>query len=141
MTSSKAQFAYISAVSGVASQHIQYILDRTQLFLDLELLTVGDDGFWQQLYDEQYQPTPAYQLPSYSLPAYGYLHPHLKYSHKMKRMLDVPTGTAAIFSPTDSDKTAEDKPAEDKAAEDKPAEDKPERLPPVTPEAEEVGQP
>ncbi len=88
----ESQFAFINAVSSVASSHIDYIVDRTQLFLDLELLTVGDDGFWQQLYEEQYQPSRQLQLPAYARPAYGRLHPGLKYSHRLRRTLDVPTG-------------------------------------------------
>ena len=95
----ESQQAYVQAISGVASDHINYIVDRLQLFLDLESLTVGDDGFWEELYDEEYKPTPAFQLPGYARPAYGRLHPRLKYSDKIRRMQCVPTGVSMIHDP------------------------------------------
>ena len=60
------------------------------------VLEVGDDGFWDQLYDEEVQPMPYYQFPGYALPAYGNLQPCLKYSPEIRRMLCVPPGTAMI---------------------------------------------
>jgi outer membrane protein TolC len=92
----EAQNAYISSLSNVASRHIGYIIDRTQLFLDLELLTVGDDGFWHELYDEKYQPEPYYQLPPYAAPAYGELVPGLWYSRQLRRMEQAPTGDSGV---------------------------------------------
>lgn len=92
----EAQNAYANALSNVARQHIDYIVDRTQLFLDLELLTVGEDGFWYELYDESYQPTPFYQIPYYGEPVYGELVPGLWYSKYLRRLEKVPPGTAAI---------------------------------------------
>jgi hypothetical protein len=91
----ESQTAYIRSLESVASRHIGYIVDRLQLFLELELLAVEDDGFWPQLYDEDIQPMPYYQFPRYALPAYGNLHPCLKYSPEIRRMLCVPPGTAA----------------------------------------------
>ncbi len=99
----EAQNAYADSLNGVASVHIGYIVGRLQLFLDLESLTVGDDGFWDDLYDDQYQPQPSYQMPGYALPGYGELHPRLRYSHKLRRMLCVPTGTSMIHSPATVD--------------------------------------
>lgn len=96
----EAQNAYASALSNVASRHIGYIVDRTQLFLDLELLTVGDDGFWHELYDEQYQPTPYYQLPPYAQPVYGELVPGLWYSRYLRRLEQVSPGESAIYHQT-----------------------------------------
>ena len=115
----EAQQAYTNSLTGVAGVHIGYITGRLQLFLDLESLTVGDDGFWNELYDDQHQPQPSYQLPDYALPAYGHLHPHLKYSHRMKRMLHVPTGTSMIHrSPTrEGEQPAEEVDAQAPAAE------------------------
>ena len=49
----ESQTAYVQAVSNVASRHINYIVGRLQLFLDLESLEVGDNGFWDELYDER----------------------------------------------------------------------------------------
>jgi hypothetical protein len=92
----EAQQAYTDALSGVASQHFTYIIQRTQLFLDLELLTVGEDDFWHDLYNDDLQPTPFYQLPPYALPAYGVLPSCVWHSHEVKRMYAVPTGVSYI---------------------------------------------
>ena len=91
----ESQTAYVRAVSGVASRHINYIVGRLDLFLDLESLTVGDNGFWDELYDENHQPEPNYQLTDCQ-PAYGELHPRLKYSPRIRRMQRVPRGTSMI---------------------------------------------
>ena len=100
-----AQRAYTQSLSELAGSHIQYILDRIGLFLDLELLEVDESGFWQQLYDETYQPTPNYQLPDYALPVYGEL-PHGTWpSHKIKRMLHVPPGQTIIYRSDGSEDT------------------------------------
>ena len=99
----ESQQAYTRSLSGTAGNHIAYIRSRLSLFLDLELLEVGDDGFWHQLYDEDVQPMPYYQFPGYALPAYGTLHPCLKYSPEIRRMLCVPTGTASIYQKETSD--------------------------------------
>lgn len=104
----ESQTAYISSLSSVASRHLDYIVDRLQLFLDLELLAVEDDGFWHQLYDEDIQPMPYSQFPRYALPAYGTLNPCLKYSPEIRRMLCVPPGTAVIHR----DEAASEAPSE-----------------------------
>ncbi len=93
-----AQNGYASRLSNVASDHIGYILRRMQLFLDLELLDVNDDGFWPELYDEDHQPEGYYQLPPEALPAYGTLPHGLMFSKLMRRMEYVPPGTAMIHS-------------------------------------------
>jgi hypothetical protein len=92
----EAQNAYATSLSNVAVRHIGYILDRTQLFLDMELLAVDEDGFWNELYDEKYQPEPYYQLPAYALPVYGELVPGLWYSRWIRRMERIPPGESAI---------------------------------------------
>jgi hypothetical protein len=92
-------------LSQLARSHIQYIRDRIGLFLDLELLEVDESGFWQQLYDESYQPTPNLQLPDYALPVYGEF-PHGTWpSHKIKRMLHVPPGQTIIYRSDGSEDT------------------------------------
>lgn len=93
----EAQQAYIASLSRVASGHIDYVQLRMQLFLNLELLQVGDDGFWHDLYDEEIQPEPFFQLPAYALPAYGELPHGLMFSRALRRMLYVPTGVAGIL--------------------------------------------
>ncbi|MFV1964404.1 MAG: TolC family protein [Pirellulaceae bacterium] len=92
----EAQQAYTEALSQVANEHFAYITRRTRLFLDMELLTVGDDDFWHDLYSDDLQPSPYYQLPSYALPAYGELPGHIWYSHAIRRMAAVPTGISAV---------------------------------------------
>jgi hypothetical protein len=92
----EAQDAYTQALSSVAGERIGYLVDRAQLFLDLELLTVNDDGFWHELYDDEYQPEPHYQLPPFALPAYGELPACVWHSHAIKRMYAVPTGISTI---------------------------------------------
>jgi len=96
----ESQTAYVQAISGVASDHINYIVGRLELFLDLESLTVGEDGFWDELYDENYQPEPAYQIPGYARPPYGELHPRLKYSRKIRRMNCIPDGISMVHQPS-----------------------------------------
>ena len=92
----EAQDAYIAALSSVASRHIDYIIDRTRLFLDTELLVVNERGLWDGLYDESIQPTPYYQLPPHGFPFYGELPRGLHYSRLMRRMEHVPPGTSMI---------------------------------------------
>lgn len=98
----EAQRAYTASVSAIANQHIGYIVDRIDLFFDLELLDVNTFGFWPELYDENHQPTPHFAMPD--MPPYGLLPGKVLYSHKVKRMLRVPPGTPAVFQePSSSD--------------------------------------
>ena len=91
----EAQTDYTDALSAVASRHISYIVDRTQLFLDMELLIVNEQGFWDELYDEQYQPEPFFQLPPWAMPVYGCL-PPVCHSKAIRRQLCVPPGVSQI---------------------------------------------
>jgi len=93
----ESQDAYTRSLVALARTHIDYILDRIQLFHDLELLRVDDTGFWPMLYDEQFQPEPNYQLPFDAGPVYGDLPRRTLHSRKIKRMLCVPAGEAIIF--------------------------------------------
>lgn len=97
----EAQTAYTASLNGVASAHIDYILDRIDLFLDLELLQVDDSGFWPDLYDEQKQPEARLAPPSGSGPAYGSLVPGLHYSHCIRRMDCIPFGAPLVFDHED----------------------------------------
>ena len=96
----EAQQAYTLSLNSVASEHIAYILDRIALFLDLELLTVDEQGFWPQLYNDDYQPEMRYQPPLGSGPAYGRLPAGLHYSRSIRRMDCVPFGHPAVFQDT-----------------------------------------
>lgn len=95
----EAQRAYTLSLNSVASEHISYILDRIALFLDLELLTVDDQGFWPELYNDAYQPEMRHQPPAGSGPAYGRLPRGLHYSTSIRRMDCVPFGQPSIFQP------------------------------------------
>ena len=85
----EAQTAYINALSDVASRHIDYIVDRTQLFLDLELLAVDESGFWNDLTDESVKPEAYFAIPPWGQPIYGEL-PCVNYSCEIQQMLCVP---------------------------------------------------
>ena len=98
----EAQSAYVESLSTVAIRHISYIVNRMNLFFNTELLNVDDRGFWNELYDEKYQPEPFYQLPDYATPGYGELPPHILYSKAIKRMNSVPTGISTIARPEDA---------------------------------------
>ena len=113
----ESQQAYVQAISGVASDHINYIVGRLQLFLNLESLTVGDNGFWDKLYEEEHQPAPYYQLPGYARPGYGRLHPRLKYSRRIRRMRCVPDGVSMVHQQDAAEPTFEPKPASEPNAE------------------------
>ena len=92
----ESQQDYTASLSAVASEHIGYVRDRIQFFMDLELLEVDDNGFWPELYNEKYQPIPAGQFPAHAAPVYGELPCRAGYSCKVKRMLCVPPGNAEI---------------------------------------------
>ena len=117
----EAQRAYTASLNAVASEHIGYILDRIDLFLALELLQVDERGFWPQLYDEGYQPTPRVQPPAYSGPAYGDLPYRVHYSKAIRRMEQVPYGTPRIFDqgqePTQPEETPAGPPTRDENTE------------------------
>ncbi len=83
----EAQAAYRSAVTQVANGRIGYIVDRAQFALDLELMLLNDEGFWPQIYEEQYQPTPNVEYAPDAGPTYGDIPEFLKVSRKIKRML------------------------------------------------------
>ncbi len=92
----ESQQAYTASLSSVARQHIRYVLDRIQLFVDLELLEVDDQGFWPELYNEDYAPLANWQFPVTAGYAYGSLPSCVWYSECMRRMDCVPFGQAEI---------------------------------------------
>jgi len=95
----EAQQDYTRSLTTLAGTHIGYLIDRIQLFMDLELLMVDDDGFWPELYQMDFQPQPNLHLLDYGSPVYGDLPHGPWFSHKMKRMLHVPPGETVIFQP------------------------------------------
>ncbi|TVS18625.1 MAG: hypothetical protein EA424_10525 [Planctomycetaceae bacterium] len=110
----EAQQDYTRSLTSLAAAHIGYLIDRIQLFMDLELLTVDDQGLWSELYQMDFQPQPNLHLLDYGSPVYGDLPPGPWFSHKMKRMLYVPPGETVIFQPAG----ATDRPEPLPAAED-----------------------
>jgi hypothetical protein len=94
----ESQQAYTASLSAVARQHIGYILDRIELFLDLELLEVDEIGFWPELYNDDFEPLPNWQYPIEAGPAYGRLPPYPWFSKCMRRMECLPFGQAEILS-------------------------------------------
>jgi hypothetical protein len=101
----ESQAAYTQSLIQVAEAHTEYIRQRIQLFLDLELLEVDENGFWPRLYDEDYQPTPHLEMPAYAVPVYGELPAGVCPSDKIKRMLHVPPGVPGIFRPQHAART------------------------------------
>ena len=93
----EAQQAYTLSLNSVASEHIGYILDRIELFLDMELLQVDERGFWPQLYNESFQPEVRMQPPAGAGPAYGRLPSGVHYSDCIRRMDWVPFGLPRVF--------------------------------------------
>jgi outer membrane protein TolC len=89
----EAQDAYRQALGAVADNHIGYILDRTQFFLDLELLQVNEMGFWPELRNDQFQPEVWTTLPPEAGFPYGDLPPGVLYSREV-RGLHRPPGVA-----------------------------------------------
>ena len=84
----EAQDAYRDALSAVADQHINHIVERTRFFLDIELLELDRTGFWPQLRDERHQPTPLGQFPADTGRPYGDLPECLRLSDEIRRIAD-----------------------------------------------------
>lgn len=91
----EAQQAYTTSLSAVASEHIGYLNDRIQLFLDLEQLEVDETCFWPELYDEEHAPRVSQHLEHSGDSPYGDL-PDVWYSDEMLQMLCVPVGESVI---------------------------------------------
>lgn len=86
----EAQDAYRVAVGGVADNHIGYLVNRMQLFLDLEVMQLDDTGFWLGLRDESLQPPAQFVLPPENGPPYGPLVPRLRYSRELRAIHGLP---------------------------------------------------
>ena len=80
----EAQDAFRLAVSGVADNHLGYIVNRIQFFLDVEQLQLDDRGFWPGVRDEQLQPVPEYFLNPINGAPYGTLPSYPWYSHELR---------------------------------------------------------
>lgn len=83
----EAQDAYRESLGRVADNDVNYLVSRARFFLDLELMELDDTGFWPELFDRQFQPTPRTEFPSDAGPAYGTLPEFLHLSREIQRML------------------------------------------------------
>ncbi|MEL7265424.1 MAG: hypothetical protein AAFP69_11550, partial [Planctomycetota bacterium] len=86
----EAQQAYTASLSNVASQHIGYILDRIELFFDLEAIRLDPLGNWVDLRNEEIAPTMNGDFESANPRPYGELVPGLWYSHQLKDAVHAP---------------------------------------------------
>ena len=75
-----------TALINVANSRIDYITQRARFALDLELMQLDEDGFWQQIYDDDYQPQPRLQYPLEAGEAYGDIPEFLRVSDSIQRM-------------------------------------------------------
>lgn len=90
----EAQQAYTQSLSSVARQHIGYLADRIQFFLDLEQLQVDAVNFWPDLRNESYPFLPNTDFGSTTPDGYGTLPCGPWYSDCLRRMEQVPAGDA-----------------------------------------------
>ena len=95
----EAQQAYTRSLSAVAQQHINYIGDRIQFFLDLEQLQVDQVNFWPDLRNEEYPFMPDMDFENASPDGYGTLPCGPWYSRCIRRMEQVPPGQAMSHKP------------------------------------------
>jgi outer membrane protein TolC len=92
----EAQQAYTQSLSAVAQQHIGYIVDRIQFFLDVEQLQVDAVNFWPDLRNEEYEFLPATDFILAMPHGYGNLPCGPWYSKCIRRQEQVPPGNAMI---------------------------------------------
>lgn len=81
----EAQQAYTAALSRVASEHIAFILDRVELFYDLEAIRLDQIAYWPGLRDEELQPPIDLNFPANNPHPYGTLPPKLRYSKEVQQ--------------------------------------------------------
>ncbi len=120
----EAQQAYTRSLSAVARQHIRYIIDRVDFFLDLEQLQVDEMLFWDDLRQEDTRFVPAADFPAANPRPYGSLPPGPWYSDCIRRMEQVPPGQAMIHRAPDSEnlppETAPSEPLSEAATQEEP---------------------
>ena len=83
------QTAYARALSDVAARHIDYVVTRIQLFLDMELMSLDSHGFWPELHVDGHQPTPGMKYSQDWILPFGDLPRDVDYSDSVRRMLFV----------------------------------------------------
>lgn len=95
----EAQQAYTQSLSGVAQQHIGYIIDRIEFFLNLEQLEVNQLNYWPELRNESYPFVADTDFGRAMPDGYGRLPSGPWYSDCLRRMERVPAGTSFINKP------------------------------------------
>ncbi len=95
----EAQQAYTQSLSAVAQQHINYINDRINFFVDVEQLQVDPVNFWPELRNEEYPFIPNTDFPSVSPNGYDTLPCGPWYSRRIRRMEQIPSGQATSIKP------------------------------------------
>ena len=97
----EAQQAYTQSLSGVAQQHIGYIVDRIEFFLDLEQLQVDQWNYWPELRNESYPFLPSTDFATINPYPYGRLSCGPRYSDCILRQEKVPAGDAQNWRPSE----------------------------------------
>lgn len=82
----EAQQAYTRSLSSVAQQHIGFLVDRIEFFLDLEQMQVDQLNFWPDLREEKYPFLPNLDFAGTVPRPYGSLSAGPWYSKCMQRM-------------------------------------------------------
>jgi hypothetical protein len=98
----EAQQAYTESLSSLARQHIAYIVDRIDLFVDLEQLQVDPLLQWADLQDESSPFIPQLDFAAGNPFPYGRLPREPWFSDCIRRMENVPAGQARFCRPIDS---------------------------------------
>ncbi|XZE33605.1 TolC family protein [Pirellulaceae bacterium SH501] len=93
----EAQQAYTNALSTIARQHVNYILDRTELFFDLEAFDVDANGYWGGV-REDFGPGVNMDFPGTNPRPYDTLPPNVRYSPTIRQMEAIGPGEAEIGS-------------------------------------------
>ncbi len=92
----EAQQAYTNAVTTIARQHVNYIIDRTELFFDLEAFEVDDLGMWTGVRGES-APSMNTNFPETNPRPYDSLPKRPWYSPTIRQMERVPPGEVQVY--------------------------------------------
>jgi hypothetical protein len=91
----EAQQAYTNALSAIARQHVNYIVDRTELFFDLEAFDVDNNGYWAGV-KEDYGPQPNVDFRGENPRPYDHLPPRVWYSPTIRQMEQIGPGDPIV---------------------------------------------
>jgi hypothetical protein len=92
----EAQQAYTNALSTIARQHVNYVLDRLELFFDLEAFDVDGCGHWEGV-EQDFGPAVNFDFPASNPRPYDWLPPRVWYSPSVRQMEHIPPGNAAVL--------------------------------------------